>query len=127
MKAISLWQPWASMIAYGKKTIETRKWSTSYRGDLLICSTKKPIVDDLPCGKALCIVKIQACVRMSKQHEERACCPTYDGAWAWILSDIRPITPFEVKGSQGFFEVDTGVPAKEARAGQGALFERVDE
>jgi len=26
MKAITIWQPWASLIAYGKKTIETRSW-----------------------------------------------------------------------------------------------------
>lgn len=26
MKAVSLWQPWASLIACGAKTIETRSW-----------------------------------------------------------------------------------------------------
>ena len=36
MKALSLWQPWASLIALGVKTIETRSWSTTYRGPLLI-------------------------------------------------------------------------------------------
>ena len=36
MKAITLWQPWASMVALGYKTIETRSWSTSYRGPLAI-------------------------------------------------------------------------------------------
>lgn len=42
MKAISLHQPWASLMAIGAKTIETRSWGTSYRGDLAICSTRKP-------------------------------------------------------------------------------------
>ena len=27
MKALSLWQPWASLIAYGVKDIETRSWA----------------------------------------------------------------------------------------------------
>jgi activating signal cointegrator 1 len=36
MKALSLWQPWASLVALGVKTIETRSWSTSYRGPLAI-------------------------------------------------------------------------------------------
>ncbi|MBP0020973.1 MAG: ASCH domain-containing protein, partial [Cyanobacteria bacterium SBLK] len=31
-KAISLWQPWASLIAMGRKKFETRHWSTDYRG-----------------------------------------------------------------------------------------------
>lgn len=36
MKALSLYQPWASLIAVGVKTIETRSWATKYRGRLLI-------------------------------------------------------------------------------------------
>lgn len=36
MKAISLWNPWATLIALGAKTIETRSWSTSYRGEIAI-------------------------------------------------------------------------------------------
>lgn len=40
MKAISLWEPWASLIRTGAKTIETRSWSTHYRGELLICAAK---------------------------------------------------------------------------------------
>lgn len=40
MKAISLWQPWASAIAIGVKKIETRGWSTSYRGPLAIHAAK---------------------------------------------------------------------------------------
>jgi hypothetical protein len=41
MKAISLWQPWASAVALGSKTIETRHWSTSYRGPLAIHAAKR--------------------------------------------------------------------------------------
>lgn len=36
MKVLSLHQPWASLIALGVKTIETRSWSTQYRGPLAI-------------------------------------------------------------------------------------------
>lgn len=41
MKALSLWQPWASLIALGEKRIETRHWSTKYRGPLAIHATAK--------------------------------------------------------------------------------------
>lgn len=41
IKAISLWEPWASLIATGAKTVETRSWHTKYRGELLICAAKK--------------------------------------------------------------------------------------
>lgn len=36
MKAITLHQPWASLIAYGLKEFETRSWTTPYRGPLAI-------------------------------------------------------------------------------------------
>lgn len=41
MKAISLWQPWASLIANGAKKIETRSWPTNYRGPILIHAAKR--------------------------------------------------------------------------------------
>ncbi|MFA5836197.1 MAG: ASCH domain-containing protein [Bellilinea sp.] len=36
MKALTLYQPWASFVALGLKTIETRSWGTNYRGPLAI-------------------------------------------------------------------------------------------
>lgn len=36
MRAITLTQPWATLVAIGAKRIETRSWRTSYRGPLAI-------------------------------------------------------------------------------------------
>lgn len=36
MKALSLLQPWASLVVLGHKKVETRSWNTKYRGELLI-------------------------------------------------------------------------------------------
>lgn len=41
MKALSLHQPWATAIAIGVKSIETRSWTTPYRGLLAIHATCK--------------------------------------------------------------------------------------
>ncbi|MBC9783509.1 ASCH domain-containing protein [Heliobacterium chlorum] len=41
MKALSLLQPWASLIAIGAKKIETRSWATKYRGPLAIHASAK--------------------------------------------------------------------------------------
>jgi len=40
MKLISMWEPWASLLATGAKKIETRGWSTLYRGHVAIHATK---------------------------------------------------------------------------------------
>lgn len=36
MKALTIIQPWATLLAAGKKRIETRSWKTNYRGEILI-------------------------------------------------------------------------------------------
>lgn len=41
MKAISLWNPWAFLMAVGAKKNETRSWGTGYRGPLAIHAAKK--------------------------------------------------------------------------------------
>src|SRR3990172_1771948 len=74
MKALSIWQPWATLIAMGLKHYETRSWYTQYRGPLLICASQHrltnrdlmklrqeidfPSYSQLPFGKALCIVDL---------------------------------------------------------------------
>lgn len=40
MKALTLTQPWASLVAIGAKKIETRSWRTAYRGPLAIHAAK---------------------------------------------------------------------------------------
>ena len=32
MKALTIWQPWASLLVSGQKKYETRSWATAYRG-----------------------------------------------------------------------------------------------
>ena len=55
MRAISLHQPWATLVAIGAKKIETRHWATDYRGELLIHAARNQryvgIDFDSPLGK----------------------------------------------------------------------------
>ena len=41
MKAITVLQPWAWLLATGKKRCETRSWKTNYRGEILIHAGKQ--------------------------------------------------------------------------------------
>jgi ASCH domain len=104
MKALSVREPWASLIASGKKTIETRSWRTNYRGEILICGSARP--EGPSAGMAVCTARIVACCPMTEQDERHACCDIYRGAWSWFLADIRPLKrPFGVKGRLGFYDV----------------------
>jgi hypothetical protein len=46
-RCISLWQPWASLITVGAKTIETRSWNTPYRGPIAIHAAKRKVKGEL--------------------------------------------------------------------------------
>lgn len=107
MKAISLKQPWASLVADGIKTIETRKWSTKYRGTLVICSSRKP--DIYPAGFALATAEIYDCKPMVKADEKLACIKVYPKAHSWFLKNIKKIKPIPVKGSLGIYNLDIKV------------------
>jgi hypothetical protein len=41
IKALTLWEPWASLVAIGAKRFETRDWGTKYRGWLAIHAAKR--------------------------------------------------------------------------------------
>ena len=104
MKAISIKQPWANRIASGEKTIETRTWTTLYRGELLIVSSRSPEIR--PAGYALAIARLVDVRSMRKEDEKRACCPYFEGLFSLVLEDIRKIRMFPVKGKLGLFDVE---------------------
>ena len=104
MKALSVKQPWANLIASGKKTIETRRWATDFRGDILIVSTKQPRIE--PAGCAVAVARLVECRPMTLSDERDAMCEVYEDAIAWMLRDIRPLQPFPVTGQLGLFDVD---------------------
>ncbi len=47
IKALSQWQPFASLTATGAKRIETRGWYTHYRGPIVMCAAKKRVQRDI--------------------------------------------------------------------------------
>lgn len=68
MKALSVRNPWAQRILEGKKTFEYRTWKTNYRGDLLICSTVSPKIKDTICGHAVCMVRLNDVIEVTKEN-----------------------------------------------------------
>ena len=49
MKALTLIQPWATLVALSEKKIETRSWKTLYQGEIAIHAGKK--IDKEVCEK----------------------------------------------------------------------------
>lgn len=103
MKALSVRQPWADLILFKEKTIETRTWKTNYRGEILIVASKKP--HNPRAGFALCIVKLVDCRPMVKADEAAAKCEIYPGAYAWVLEFVRQVPFLPVPGKLGIYDV----------------------
>ena len=108
MKAISVQNPWAHLIWAGEKTIEVRSWNTSYRGDLLICSSAAPKVPGMISGYALCLVSLDDVALFTQQDLDAACMDEMpdDNAYAWHLSNVRMVKPVPVKGKLNFYNVN---------------------
>lgn len=105
MKALSVRQPWASLIADGVKTIEVRSWPTKHRGPLLICAGKRPY-ESLPVGVAVCIVEVIDCRPfVHGVDDDAAQCEGDVGDFAWVLGSVGLIKPFPVYGKLGLFDV----------------------
>ena len=59
MKAITLWQPWATLLACGAKQYETRSWATEYRGPIAIHAAKRRLdIQDLDGN--MCIATLES-------------------------------------------------------------------
>ena len=114
-KALSVRQPWASLISEGLKHIEIRSRTWSYRGPLVICATATPYWPDafggrrrgdpLPHGCAVCVADMVACRPLTPQDAQAAGLDTgeltpedCEGQWAWVLANARPVTHVPVKG-----------------------------
>lgn len=127
-KAVTLWQPWATLIALGVKRYETRSWNTPYRGELVIHAAKKldadihadlhiPAVRDvlrqhgitshlqLPFGAAVCIATMTDCIPTAMiAPRERTFGNFTPGRWAWKLENVRIFAqPVPCPGAQGLW------------------------
>lgn len=129
MKALTLWQPWASLIAWGEKQYETRGYAISHRGTLAIHAG---LMDDtipllmnnsfyrdafdragishdlkLPAGCILCVVDLTSVVFTDgleiSQREENFGDYSH-GRYAWKLENLRVLAkPIPARGYQGLW------------------------
>lgn len=105
VRALSLQQPFANWVATGRKSIETRKWTVSHRGDILICASQSGMGE--PKGVALCLVELYAIRPMVASDAKAACVDLYPRANAWLLRNRRVLRePFPIKGSLGLFRLE---------------------
>ncbi len=134
MKALTLTQPWASLVALGHKQIETRSWSTNYRGALYIHAAKGfprwardfageaqaggRLPAELPLGVLVATARLVD-VRptddpaLELSSLERRFGDYHPGRFAWLLEDIEPLAePIPWRGALGLFNVQ--LPANES-------------
>lgn len=136
VKAITLIEPWATLLAHGQKIHETRTWATYYRGPLLIHAGKKTLAEigfdpfaDRAFATALARCSVHCDEDFRRAHVLGVvtlvnCMPTplaepipdkrfgdfSPGRWAWLCANAVPAkTPMPRKGAMGLF----GIPIDE--------------
>lgn len=129
MKAITLTQPWATLVALGHKSVETRSWSTRYRGRLAIHAAKgfppeaRRFAEEeralgrlparIPSGAIIAIawlsdVRPAEEVALEVSGLERRLGDYTPGRFAWVLDRSRLYVldePLGCRGALGLWEV----------------------
>lgn len=113
MLALTLIQPWGTLIVHHGKNVENRTWPTRHRGPLLVHAGAKidpdgyvrasehgivlPDPDDLPRGGIIGIVNVTDCVQDSTSPW------AIPGQWHWLLADATAL-PFDAcRGQLGLW------------------------
>lgn len=131
MKALTICQPYAHLIALGEKRVENRTWSTDYRGWLAIHAGKsRKFLDtdgqderrypDMAFGAIVVVCRLTECVSelggisdLILKRPELLWLTTHEhveGPWCWILEDVIRLTdPLSCRGERGLFELPTEV------------------
>lgn len=115
MKALSVQQPWAELIARGVKTLEVRSWRTWYRGPLLIVSSLKvsrlpeakrypDILAEAPRGVTVCTVDLVD-IREGKPTDARRACVQPVGRQVWLLANPTRVPARPAKGKLKLFDL----------------------
>jgi len=135
MKALSLHQPWATLVILGIKRLETRAWQTDHTGRLAIHASRTfspagrqlfrqapfrsllaeagfALEGDLPRGALLGTVLLQRCLRTEEMDldaladVDRAVGNFGPGRWVWFLEQPEPfVRPISYRGKLGVFSV----------------------
>ena len=128
MKAITICQPYAHLIAIGQKFVENRSWPTKYRGPLLIHAGKSLrwtgghsrkqlgaiYGEPLDFGAIVATATLYACLRVEDVQGGDLDGDPYpflsthshvSGPWCWVLTDVERIEPVAMQGHQGLFNV----------------------
>ena len=136
LPAISVRQPWATLLAHGLKHYETRSWRAQYEGPLAIhaSATFHPQdrlwtlqtpevcrllakcgytnVLELPLGGVLAVGSLSGCYQTHLNakvisHTERILGDWSPNRWAWRLDDVRLLqAPVWVRGHQGLWRCE---------------------
>ncbi len=119
MKALSLKQPYAELAVSGKKTIELRKWNTSFRGEFLVHASKQPDKEamekfgfkELPLGaiigkaELVSVKKYENEEEFEKDKDKHLATKKY-GVYGFILRNAKKTKPIPAKGKLGFWKYE---------------------
>jgi activating signal cointegrator 1 len=115
MKTLTIRQPWAELIAQGKKDIEVRTWKTNYRGKIAIHAGKVIDTDisryenngwQFLTGGIIAIADLVHVDKFYPRDNYRAFMQYEPGLFAWHLQNIQKVEYLPWRGMPGIFNID---------------------
>lgn len=126
--ALTVSEPYASLIIFAGKDVENRTWPTGYRGPLVIHAGKTsrylpkkweadwaeyrngwPALPVAPAfGQIVGVVDVVGCLELADAPTG----PWTEGPWCWMLANPRPLpAPVDAVGKQGLWKMPDDIAA----------------
>lgn len=119
MKALTIRQPYAELVARGIKTLENRKQPTTYRGPLVLHAglseawvrpEHRDEWPDMAFGAVVGVAQLRECWALSAMPVTYRTDPYANGPYCWLLAQVvRLETPIPWPGAQGLWTVPRGL------------------
>lgn len=121
-KALTVKQPYADLLTrvafrdesgeyHAEKTIEVRTRNINYRGDLLICSSAKPVIPGRESGVTCGFVELYGVKPVEEFTPEdwaATCIPENERprkGFGWLMRNPRRVVEMPVKGQLGLYNI----------------------
>jgi hypothetical protein len=135
VKALTVWQPWASLIAWPLKPVENRTWEAPWvLGKRIAIHAGNKFDEDAALHLSVMPAPVPAVVSLARKIKGAIVCTAvvdrfigriavehaaetdvfvwFSGPVGWVLRDVQKFEPVPARGAQGLWELPADVLAR---------------
>jgi len=134
VKALTIWQPWASLIGQAIKSVENRSWEAPWvLGKRIAIHAGNKFDESAALHLSVCAAPVPAVVHLARKVKGAIVCTAvvdrfigraeadnvesdifvwFSGPVGWVLRDVQKFDPVPCRGAQGLWDVPADALAR---------------